>query len=234
MNPPNNNLVQVLVLTSCVILGGATYFFLTRNQYPQSQPAAAEVVRQLPPPSHPVTPNDPLARLRQRRFADMEQERLAQVESNATSGVAPSPANLPTIAEQMDAAATKGDLKTVSNLFAAHPELIDARNAWGSTPLTDASYNGRDAVVAWLLAHDADVNTQNNMLWTPLIHAARRGHIGAVRLLLANHADVSLKTNYGKTALDFAHEFHWPEVEALLTGQNVQTNENPHGLAPPR
>jgi hypothetical protein len=54
------------------------------------------------------------------------------------------------------------------------------------------------------------------MLWTPLIHAARRGHVGAVRLLLANHADVSLKTNSGKTALDFAHEFHWPEVEAML------------------
>lgn len=48
----------------------------------------------------------------------------------------------------MDNAAARGDLETVSNLFTAHPELIDARNAWGSTPLTDASYNGRDAVVA--------------------------------------------------------------------------------------
>ena len=132
------------------------------------------------------------------------------------SAIAPAPAGQQILAQQMDEAATKGDLETVSNLSAAHPESIDARNAWGSTPLTDASYNGRDAVVAWLLAHGADVNTQNNMLWTPLIHAARRGHVGAVRLLLANHADAGLKTNYGKTALDFAHEFHWPEVEALL------------------
>ena len=151
-----------------------------------------------------------------------------------TSALAPAPAALPTIAEQMDEAATKGDLETVSNLFAAHPELIDARNAWGSTPLTDASYNGRDAVVAWPLAHGADVNTQNNMLWTPLIHAARRGHVGVVRLLLAHHADVILRTNLGYTVLDIARQYHWPEVEALLASQNVQTNDIHHELTPPR
>ena len=228
MTPPNNNLVQVIVLAACVLAGGGTYFFLTRSHHTQSRPASAAQtfpatlpVRQLPPPAHPVAPTEPLAR-------------LAQVASNASFRAAPAPVVPQTIAQQMDDAATKGDLETVSNLFAAHPEFIDARNAWGSTPLTDASYNGRDAVVAWLLAHGADVNTQNNTLWTPLIHAARRGHAGAVRLLLANHADVSLKTNSGKTALDFAHEFHWPEVEAMLASQNVQTNQNPHELTPPK
>ena len=200
MNPPNNNLIQVIVLAACVLAGGGTYLILTLSHNSQSRPAsvvqtfpAAVPVRQLPLPARP-----------------------SQVDSNDSFRAAPAPAKPQTIAEQMDEAATKGDLETVSNLFAAHPESIDARNAWGSTPLTDASYNGRDAVVAWLLAHGADVNTQNNMLWTPLIHAARRGHVGAVRLLLANHADVSLKTNYGKTALDFAHEFHWLEVYAML------------------
>ena len=210
MKPPNNYLVQVIVLVACVLAGGGTYLYLTRSHDSQSRPAsvvqtapATLPVRQLPPPAHPAAPTEVLAR-------------LAQVASNDSFRAAPAPVVPQTIAQQMDDAATKGDLETVSNLFAAHPELIDARNAYGSTPLIDASFNGRDAVVAWLLAHGADVNTQNNMLWTPLIHAARRGHVGAVRLLLANHADASLRTDAGKTALDFAHEFHWPEVEAML------------------
>ena len=228
MNPPNKNLVQVIVLVTCGLAGGGTYLYLTRSHDSQSRPAsvvqpapATLPVRQLPPPAHPAAPTEVLAR-------------LTQAASNASFRAAPAPVVPQSIAQQMDEAATKGDLETVSNLFAAHPELIDARNTWGSTPLTDASYNGRDAVVAWLLAHGADVNTQNNTLWTPLIHAARRGHVGAVRLLLANHADASLQTNLGYTALDIARQYHWTEVEALLASQNVQTNEIHHELTPPR
>jgi hypothetical protein len=139
MNPPSNNLVQVIVLAACVLAGGGTYLFLTRSHNSQSRPAtgvqtfpAAAPIRQLPLPAQPATPTGSPAR-------------PAQV---ASFRAAPVPAGLQTIAQQMDNAAARGDLETVSNLFTAHPELIDARNAWGSTPLTDASYNGRDAVVA--------------------------------------------------------------------------------------
>ena len=60
----------------------------------------------------------------------------------------------------------------------------------GSTPLHFAAEQGHQAVVALLLAHQADVHAKDDRGSTPLHLAARKGHRDVAELLLAHHAKV--------------------------------------------
>jgi ankyrin repeat protein len=134
---------------------------------------------------------------------------------DTTSRQAP---NRPTVAQQMYDAAAKGDLATAKALLESHPEVLNATagNAFGSTPLHFAAYNGRLAVVELLLAHNADVNVANNYGVLPLHDAANQGHKEIVALLLAHKSLVDVKDKRGKTPLQYAVERGYRDVADLL------------------
>jgi ankyrin repeat protein len=91
------------------------------------------------------------------------------------------------------------------------------------TALMPAASMGHIQVLKVLLEAGADINFQTVLEGdTALINAARSGHADCVRLLLQAGADPTLRDHRdksgtpGRTALDWAIDFHHPEIAALL------------------
>src|SRR5215813_2189460 len=86
-----------------------------------------------------------------------------------------------------------GDMVQMEALLAKGAE-INARNAYGWTPLHVAAAGGDPAVVALLLQHGAYVHAQSHIGATPLDNATTRGGRQAViNLLLAHGAKPSVR-----------------------------------------
>ena len=79
-----------------------------------------------------------------------------------------------------------GDLVQMQALLAQGAE-VNARNAYGWTPLHVATAGGDPAVVDLLLQHGADVHAQSHIGTTPLDNASTRGGRKAVIDLLLVH-----------------------------------------------
>lgn len=79
-----------------------------------------------------------------------------------------------------------GDIAQMAALLTQGAE-VNARNAYGWTPLHVAAVGGDPAVVALLLQHGADVHAQSHIGTTPLDNALTRGGRKAVLDLLLAH-----------------------------------------------
>lgn len=97
-------------------------------------------------------------------------------------------------------AALLGQLDAVKKLFARGAQV----NKPGWTPLHYACSGPDDGVIAWLLAHGAEINARSPNGSTPLMMAARYGALDAPGVLLAGGADVQLRNEQGLQAVDFA------------------------------
>lgn len=122
----------------------------------------------------------------------------------------------------MSRAAVDGDLQAVKE-FARKGQDVNATDKWGWTPLLWAVYYGNFPVTEWLLANGADANVKTKETYgnylpgtTPLILAASYGRDDAVKALLAKKADPSVVDRRGKKALDYAQEYQFDKVVALL------------------
>jgi hypothetical protein len=130
----------------------------------------------------------------------------------STAESKPHPLDGITAAQQMVAAASSGDLGKGKALFATNPNAIHATNgnAYQSTPLHFAAYNGRTDFARWLIAQGADVKVVNQFGIAPLHDASSQGHRDIVQLLLEKQADINARDTNSKTplqyALDNAHE----------------------------
>lgn len=102
-------------------------------------------------------------------------------------------------------AAKKGNVEAIRALLTADPELLNARDSDGSTPLHCASWKGHPDAVQLLIETGADVDArnQNDHYGTTPLHAAAHGNQTAVaRLLLEAGADPSITNLHGRTPLD--------------------------------
>lgn len=122
----------------------------------------------------------------------------------------------------MSRAAVDGDLDSVKE-YARQGQSVNAIDKWGWTPLMWAVYYGNFPVTKWLLDNGADPNiktqeTYGNYLpgTTALILAAAYEREDAVKALLAKNADKSVVDRKGKTALDYAEEYHFDRIVTLL------------------
>lgn len=104
---------------------------------------------------------------------------------------------LPTGAETAATDDEEKEVRRIQAMIKDSPDLINARNSDGLTPLHLAILRAQAVVAKFLLASGADVNVRANNE-TPLHMAARLGHKSLVELLLNNGADV----NAGKTSSD--------------------------------
>lgn len=122
----------------------------------------------------------------------------------------------------MSRAAVDGDLNAVKE-YARQGQSVNSIDRWGWTPLMWAVYYGNFPVAKWLLDNGADPNiktqeTYGNYLpgTTALILAAAYDREDAVKALLAKKADKSVVDRRGKTALDYAQEYHFDRIVTLL------------------
>ena len=124
------------------------------------------------------------------------------------------------------AAVRAGDVAKVKQLLATAPELVDAKDWLGDTPLQVAVQMGSTELVELLLAHKADVNAKANAGWTPLHWAAYWSRKEIAGLLLRHKADVNAQNSVGFTPLHWAAYRGSKEVAELLLAYKANVNAN--------
>jgi len=99
-------------------------------------------------------------------------------------------------------AACLGDAGSLRFLIDATHSPIDARDAYGATPLHWAVSAGQQEAARFLLAEKADVNVKDRRSRAPLLLAAIEGHTEMIDLLLEHRAALDLfsLTALGRTA----------------------------------
>jgi ankyrin repeat protein len=119
-------------------------------------------------------------------------------------------------------AATKGDLVAVKAALAAG-EKINEVDRWGWTPLLWSVFYEKLPVTLYLLDQGADPNCKAGAKYhrikagsTPLIIAGYYGMTAVVEPLLRHGARPELTDAFGYRAVDYAKQFQFTEVTALL------------------
>lgn len=79
---------------------------------------------------------------------------------------------------------------------------LNAKDAYGSTPLSISATFGKTEIAKLLIAGGAKLNETDASGSTPLHTAAFFGRVEIVKALLAKNVDVSARNNYGSTALE--------------------------------
>jgi serine/threonine-protein phosphatase 6 regulatory ankyrin repeat subunit B len=96
-------------------------------------------------------------------------------------------------------------LRTVQRMVGASPDLVNAKDGHGATPLMYASMKGSVQVCRFLLEHGADVNCQDSVCeWTAFMQAVHHGQYVVAKLLIDYKADINLKAKEGCSAAEIA------------------------------
>lgn len=113
-------------------------------------------------------------------------------------------------------AAEQGDFSSVQASLNSGL-VVDCPDHDNNTALHIAAANDHEALVSFLLEHQADCETTNNLGWTPLMQAARHGHMEVVQLLVQAGAGVDKHNRLGMTALMLASvSGHMGTIRALI------------------
>ncbi len=133
-----------------------------------------------------------------------------------------------TFADQIHELAQKGDLEAVKTLIEQDPELVNARDKDGRTPLHWACRGVHLEVVRFLVDKGANVNVGDSNKVVPLHSLAVRNNTEAIELLLAKGADVDAKDYGANTALHHAAMNNATEATALLIkkGADIESRDN--------
>jgi ankyrin repeat protein len=119
----------------------------------------------------------------------------------AATNKPPSPADLMAIGYPIHEAARVGDVEQIKFLFKQSPDLVDATDEKGLTPLHVAAANRQTNAAFVLLSLRAKVNARADSGQTPLHAAVRRGDIPMTSLLLAHRAAPNVRDNIDNTPL---------------------------------
>jgi len=95
----------------------------------------------------------------------------------------------------------KGDIQAVKALVEKTPQLLDARDADGMTPLHYAAAGGNVELINYFIDKGAKLELQNASIKTPLLLAATNDRKEAVAALLKRGAALEARDDYLRTAL---------------------------------
>ena len=111
--------------------------------------------------------------------------------------------NLAVLAQSQDIfdALRKGDVQAVKALIEKSPQVLDARDGDGMTPLHHAAMGGNADLINCLVDKGAKLELKNAEAKTPLLLAAMRDRRDAVDVLLKRGAALETRDDYLRTAL---------------------------------
>lgn len=129
--------------------------------------------------------------------------------------------------------AQKGNLESVKALIEKDPELVNAKDKDGRTPLHWACRGVHLEVVKFLVEKGADVNAEDSSKIVPLHSLATRNSAKAIAVLAAKGANVDTKDYGGNTALHYAAMSNAADAVALLVkkGADIESRED-YGRTP--
>ncbi len=164
-----------------------------------------------------------------REFGDLEDIANAARERLRVKGlrIEPPPSERLSSQDQVEANA----LWEARKLLSASPDLLNARDENGSTPLHRAVLKNHLKVLQFLIDEGADVNRASTVddtelpeTETPLHTAARLGHLTAAILLLERGAAVDALSSWKSTPLHYALVFKRAELARLLLDRGADPN----------
>jgi ankyrin repeat protein len=130
-------------------------------------------------------------------------------------------------------AAKAGSVDKIRVLLAADPRLVNARNAFGVTPLYFAAGTNHIAAAKLLVETGADTNAKSTVGQAPLAAAAALGYAEVVRLLLAHGAKVNDTDKFRLTALHEAAGHGRTDVVKILLAHGADVAaKDVKGLTP--
>jgi ankyrin repeat protein len=146
----------------------------------------------------------------------------------------------PVYASEIHDVSEKGDTAEVRILLLKQPELVNAKNEKGSTPLHLASSKGHLEVVKLLLEKGADIEAVNGRGFTPLQLATYGGHRSLAELLIEKGSNINaINEQMNMTALDFAFvreiQAHKLDIAPFLIQKGAEfdvNKKNPFGYSP--
>ncbi len=120
-------------------------------------------------------------------------------------------------ADDIHKAAQKGDLAKVKELLEKNPELVNAKDQDGDTPLMYAATGGSISMVQLLIAEGADIEAKNSAGQTSLLYAVYYGKKEVAEFLLVKGAQINYQDRNGRTPLHYAaRNGHRDAVEVLI------------------
>jgi ankyrin repeat protein len=115
------------------------------------------------------------------------------------------------------------DQNPIAKILIEHGADVNAKDAFGDTPLLEAIESDDSSLAMFLIQNRADVTQTSSIAlsgekFTALHLAARREHFcpELIMLLVANRAKINAQTNFGNTPLHLAAIYNRPEVAKLL------------------
>jgi len=157
----------------------------------------------------PATPSKSTSAVQSAKGMLQTNRALAQVPaaSNAAPARAAKPEKPATEREMMPVifpiheAARVGDVEQIKFLFKDTPDLVNATDQKGLTPLHVAAANRQLGAAQVLVALRSKLDAKSSTGQTPLHVAVRNGDARIVSLLLTNRAPVNARDNFGNTPL---------------------------------
>lgn len=116
--------------------------------------------------------------------------------------------------------ARNGSLEELKGLINGNPDIINARNENGHTPLILASYSKNNEVALFLIDSVEDVNAKSSE-GSPLMASVVKGNTEIVKALLDKGANPDVKDTSNVTALVFATMFKSIDIVELLVKANA-------------
>jgi len=126
------------------------------------------------------------------------------------------------IADELFAAAEKGDFETVKAILTKYPDMKDAKRTGGWT-LLHVALNSRE-MVEYLIKIGANIEARSDGQWTPLHSQVYYGHKDGVELLLEHGADIEAKFAYDITPLLSSIRFNRVAEAAVLVGKGAKVD----------
>ncbi len=114
-------------------------------------------------------------------------------------------------------ACRQGNVEKVEKLYEANPDIINAEDHKGFTPVILATYNNQAGIVDFLLQKGAVINSLDGSDNSALMGVCFKGYTEIAAKLLDAGAEVNQRNSNGATALTFAATFgHLAIAEMLL------------------